>query len=138
MRTKKVGGMLRTLQKALTKRTYGSRKTGSIADDVGTWKGDPYVAPPTRKPPSFTVPPPPESPAPSNPGSTSPTPPRAESPTALEKLRGRKSVVPAGILSATASQNVPYFSTNSSYPLTRGKGRKHRGTRRRKTHRRRR
>ena len=124
------------MKNALTKKTYGSRNTGSAADVVGTWKGDPTVAPPVRRapPPAFTVPPPPESPPPSNPASVSSTP-RSTSPTPLEKLRNRQSNVSHIINNPAPSNERGWIGTHKVIPKS---GRRKRGTRRRKTHRRRR
>ena len=136
MKTKRKGaGVKNWLKKTIP----GSRLTGSVSDNVGTWKGDPYVAPPIRKIPLplFTTPPPPESPPTSNPGSTSSTPPRSTTPTAIEKLRTRKNTVPDGVITSISSQVKPgWYGVQPAHGL--GRSRKRRGTNKRKTHRRRR
>jgi len=134
------------IKKALSRKKYGTRITDSASDNVGTWKGDPTVAPPVRRPPppTFTVPPPPSAP-PSNPtsvtSSASPTPPRAESPpkkTKLEELRNRKNAVPTGVVTATSSQVKPgWYGVQPAHGLGRTRKRKTR-KHKRNTHRRRR
>ena len=122
--------------------THGSVDTGSDADKVGTWHGDPRVKPPVRKPapPKFTAPPPPSDPAPASaplsaPASNPSTPPRSESPplTAAQKLAARKTNVD-DIVKGTCQSTDPkirHFGTQRDV-------RSGRRLRKRKTHRRRR
>lgn len=137
LRKRGAGKTLKALNKLLGIKpkitNHGSVNTGSVADNVGTWHGDPRVKPPVRKPPppKFTAP----SPPPSNPASASSTPPRSESPplTAAQKLAARKTNVDDIVKGTNQSTDpkIRYFGTQRDV-------RSGRRLRKRKTHRRRR